>query len=196
MRWLKNIVMAGLLVAAAGLALSAMFSDHSDDYGTVALPAGGMVHLPKGTATVYFSASGAQQGTGGLAFQVIPAAGGSAVPMSAAGGTISADGVQRSEVIGEHGAIAKLDVPGDGEYRVVASTNLPRGSSSLRFGTNAATAIAAKWKLLVGLIVAAFLIALIPTPRHKRRWQDDPEPDSGSTTPTEWSSTPRAPYAG
>ncbi len=34
------------------------------------------------------------------------------VPMSAAGGSISADGVQRSEVIGEHGAIAKLDVPG------------------------------------------------------------------------------------
>ena len=196
MRWLKNILVTGLLLAAAVVLLATLFSDHSDEYGKVALPSGGMVQLPKGTVTVYFTGSDAQPGSGGLAFQVIPAAGGDAVPMSSAGGSISAEGTQRSEVIGEHGAIAKLDVPGAGEYRVVASTDLPPGSSSLKFGTNPATALAAKWKLLAGLVGLAFLIALIPTPRHKRRWKDDPETPGSSDTPTDWSSTPRAPYAG
>jgi hypothetical protein len=196
MRWLKNIVIAGLLVAAAAVGLSALFSDHSDDYGTVALPSGGMVHLPKGAVTVYFAGSDAEAGSGGLAFQVFPATGGAAVPMSAPGGGVSAEGTERSEVIGQHGAIAKLDVPGDGEYRVAASSNLPQGTSSLRFGTNLAIAVAANWKLLAGLVLAAFLVGLIPTPRHGRRRQDRPETPADSGTPTEWSSTHRAPYAG
>ena len=49
------------------------------------------------------------------------------------------------------------------------------GTASLKFGTNAATALAAKWKLLAALVAAAFLVGLIPVPRHKKRWQDDPE---------------------
>ena len=196
MRWLKNIVVVGLLLAAVGVTLAALFSDHSDDYGKVPLPANAMVHLPKGTVTVYYSASSTQPGSGGLAFQVLPAAGGNALAMSSPGGSVSADGTQRSEVIGEHGAIAKLDVPGSGQYRVVASSGLPPGASSLGFGTTAAAAVAAKWKILAALVAAAFLVALIPVPRHKRHWQDDPETPGASETPTDWSAPPRAPYAG
>jgi hypothetical protein len=115
--------------------------------------------------------------------------------VKSAGGTISANGVQRSEVVGEHGAIAKLDVPFEADYRVVATSEVSGAAASLEFGTNAATALASKWKLLAGLVIAAFLIALIPTPRHKRRDHDAPAGASTSSTslpPT----PPRAPYAG
>jgi hypothetical protein len=186
MRWLKHVLTVGLLLAAAVVAVATAFSDHSGEYGKVALPSGGVIHLPEGTVTVY-----QHEGTGGLGFQVVPLTGGDPIPLNSAGGTISADGVQRSEVIGEHGAIAKLDVPGDGDYRVVATSDVPAGSSALEFGTNAATAVAAKWKLLAGLVLAAFLIALIPTPRHTRR-SDDHAAASTAMPP----SPPRAPYAG
>lgn len=205
MRWLKHIVMAGLLLAAAALTLGTLFSDHSADYGEVGLPSGGMIHLPSGTVTVYLGTSGespdgAAPGTQGFAFHVFPAAGGDALPMSSAGGSISAEGTQRSEVIGEHGAIGKVDVPSAGEYRVEADSNVQPGLASLKFGTNPVTALAAKWKLLAGLVAGAFLVALIPVPRRKKRWQDDPEtPGAAETSETssDWtSSTRRAPYAG
>jgi hypothetical protein len=200
MRWLKNIVAGGLLLAAAVVTLGTLFSDHSAQYGEVVLPSGGLVHLPSGTVTVFLSTSGEMQdgaapGTRGLAFQVIPAGGGDALPMSSAGGSISAEGTQRSEVIGEHGAIGKVDVPGAGEYRVVADSDVQPGTTSLKFGTNAAAALAAKWKLLAALVAAALLLGLIPVPRRKKRWQDDPETPGDAGTPTEWSN-PRAPYAG
>ena len=201
MRWLKNILVAGLLFAAVAVTLSTVFSDHSDDYGSVGLPAGGVVHLPKGTTTVYYSQDGSvseEQQSGGLGFQAIPVAGGAPIGMSSAGGSISAEGTQRSEVIGEHGAIAKLHVPADGDYRINVASNLQPGSASLDFGTNSETAVAAKWKLLAILVGAAFVIALIPTPRHRRRSPDDPETPGPSGSSTGWSSpsTPRAPYAG
>ena len=92
--------------------------------------------------------------------------------MRSAGGTIAANGVQRSEVIGEHNAIAKFDVPAEGDYQVVSASQFPEGSTTLEFGTNAAMAVAAKWKLLAGLVLAAFLITLIPTRRHTRGGRD------------------------
>jgi hypothetical protein len=188
MRWLKHVLTVGLVLAAAAVVVSTAFSDHSDEYGKVALPSGGVVHLPKGTVTVY-----EHQGVAGVGFQVVSVARGTPVPVKAAGGTISADGVQRSEVVGEHGAIAKLDVPFEADYRVVATSEVPAASASLEFGTNAATSLAAKWKLLAGLVIAAFLIALIPTPRHKRRDHDDSAAASSTAPPP----TPqRAPYAG
>lgn len=186
MSWLKHVLTLGLLLAAAVVAVATAFSSHSDDYGKVALPSGGVVHLPNGTVTVF-----QKEGDGTAGFQVVPVAGGDPIPMKSAGSTIAANGVQRSEVVGEHGAVAKLDVPGDGDYRVVATSEFPAASASLEFGTNAATALAAKWKLLAGLVIAAFLIALIPTPRH-RRYGDD---GSGASTALS-SSPPRAPYAG
>jgi hypothetical protein len=199
MRWLKHMLTVGLLLAAGVLALAAVFSDHSDEYGKVALPSGGVVHLPEGTVTVF-----EHQGVAGLGFQVVSVSRGTPIPMRSAGGTISANGVQRSEVVGEHGAIAKLDVPVEGDYRVVATSEVPAASASLQFGTNAATVVADKWKLLAGLVIAAFLIALIPTPRHKRRSHDDSSVASDSAAASDSSvastgmppSPPRAPYAG
>jgi hypothetical protein len=192
MRWLKHTLTVCLLLAAGAVTLATIFSDHDSDYGKVALPSGGVVHLPKGTATVFYSHDGSdlEEGTSGLAFQVVPVAGGDPIEMSSAGGSISAEGTQRSEIIGEHGAIAKLKVPIDGDYRVVVAPGA--ASATLEFGTNAANAVAAKWKLLAGLVAAAFLIALIPTPRQRRR---SDEPVSSSTTALP-SSSPRAPYTG
>ena len=185
MRWLKHVLTVGLLLAAAAVAVATAFSDHSGEYGEVALPSGGVVHLPKDTVTVY-----QHDGTAGFGFQVVPVSGGNPIPMRSAGGTIAANGVQRSEVIGEHNAIAKFDVPAEGDYRVVSASQFPEGSTTLEFGTNAAMAVAAKWKLLAGLVLAAFLITLIPTRRHTRGGRD-------KAASTELPASPhRAPYAG
>jgi hypothetical protein len=196
MRWLKHVLTVGLLLAAGGLAAATAFSSHSGDYGKVALPAGGVIHLPKGTVTVYYSpddSNPAGQQASSLNFEVLPVAGGDPIQVKSAGGEISADGVERSEVIGEHGAIAKLDVPDEGDYRVVAASEASAGSAGLEFGTNAATAVAAKWKVLGGLVLAAFLIGLLPTPRPRRRTEDHAAPSTSTALP---SSPPRAPYAG
>jgi hypothetical protein len=194
MRWLKHAVSVLLLVAAAAVALATALSNHSGDYGRVPLPQGGPVHLPEGKVTVFYSqlADGSvpAQQAGQFGFQVVPAGGGSPVPVSSGTGATSADAVQRSETIGEHGAVAKLDVPSSGDYVVSASSNLAPGSSSLEFGTNAGSALLHRWHLLAGLVLGAILIALIPTPRPKRRWDDEGGAPSG------WSSDPRAPYAG
>jgi hypothetical protein len=192
MRWLKQTTSILLLLGAVGVVLATAFSDHSDDYGQVSLPQGGTVHLPEGKVTVFYrelaDSSQADQNPGGFAFHLVPAAGGPPVDMSLANEGTTDFSTTRSETIGEHGALAKLDVPAAGDYVVSGSTNLPAGTSFLDFGTNAATAVAHRWKLIAGLLLGAVLIALIPVPRRSgRRW----EGDSGG-----WSSDPRAPYAG
>jgi hypothetical protein len=193
MRWLKGVISLGLLVAAAAVALVTGFSDHSDDYGQVPLPQGGTVHLPQGKATVFYGQLGDNSDPirvgAPVAFQVVSRSG-QPVPISSENGAPAGTAVQRSETIGELGAIAKLDVPSSGDYVVSGSTNLPPGSSFLKFGTNAGAALLAKWHLLAGLVIGAILIALIPMPRSRRRWEDESGP------PTGWSSDPRAPYAG
>jgi hypothetical protein len=194
MRWLKRMISLILLLVAAGVIVATGFSEHSDDYGRASLPQGGTVHLPEGTVTGAYRVNGdtpaLDRNTGGVAFQVVPVAGGTPIAMTLDNGQPSEVAVQRSETIGELGAVAKLDVPSSGDYFVSGSTNLPAGSSFLEFGTNAGAAVLAKWHLLAGLVLGAFLIALIPTPRPKRRWEDE------GGAPTGWSSDPRAPYAG
>jgi hypothetical protein len=195
MPWLRNIIVVGLLMACAAIALVTGLSNHDDDYGQVPLPQGGVVHLPEGKVTVFLSQLGDEsdpirQVSTPFGFQVLPVAGGDPVPVSSQNGSPVADGVTRSETIGELGAVAKLDVPATGDYRVVANGNFQPGSSFLEFGTNAAQALLARWKLLVGLLVGAVVVALLPMPRQRRRWEDE----TGS--PTGWSSDPRAPYAG
>jgi hypothetical protein len=194
MRWLKNVTSLLLVLGAAGVALATAFSDHSDDYGQVPLPQGGVVHLPAGTVTVFYSqlgdASDPVRVAAPFVFEVVPAAGGPPVPVSSQGNAQSASAVERSETVGELGAVAKLDVPSSGAYAVSGSTNLTAGSSFLKFGTNAGAAVMAKWKLLAGLLLAALLIGLIPTPKPRRRWEDE------ASGPTGWSSDSRAPYAG
>lgn len=192
MRWLKHTVSLVLLLAAVAVALVAAFSDHSADYGRVAVPQGGIVHLPKGKVTVFYEAAGQEGGSasGAVAFQVVPVGGGAPVPVTSEGGAGSAVVAKSSETIGDLGAVAKLGVPSEGDYVVSVSADLPAGSSSLSFGTNAGEAVLHHWKLLAGLVLAAFLIALIPVPRGRSHWEDD------GGAPSEWSSDPRAPYAG
>jgi hypothetical protein len=194
MRWLKSLIFVGLLLGAVGLVLATGFSDHSDDYGQVALPGDRTVHLPEGNVTVFYrqldNSNPIKELGGGLAFRVAPAGGGPPIAMTLDNGQTSGVAVTRSETIGELGAVAKLDVPSDGDYVVSGSTNLAPGASFLEFGTNAGAAILDRWKLLAGLLLAALLVAIIPVPRSGRRWED-PEAE-----PAGWSSDPRAPYAG
>jgi hypothetical protein len=194
-RWLKNILSVGLLLAAAAVALATALSDHSDDYGQVPLPQGGTVRLPEGKVVVYYSQLGdasdpVAQVAVPLAFQIVPAGGGAPVPASSQNGATSVDAAQRSETVGELGAVAKLDVPSAGDYTIVASTNVAPGSTFLKFGTNAGAALLARWHLLACLVIGAIVLALIPAPRPRRRWEDE------AGAPTGWSSDSRAPYAG
>ena len=195
MRWLKNLISLGLVLAVVAIALSTGLSDHSDDYGQVGLPQGGIVHLPDGKVTVFYSQLGdssdpVSQKTVPLGFAVLSASNGTPVPVASENGAPSASAVTRSETVGELGAVAKLDVPRTGNYVIRGSTSLPAGSSFLKFGTNAGAALLDRWHLLAGLLIAAILIALIPMPRQRKRWEDE------GGAPTGWSSDPRAPYAG
>jgi hypothetical protein len=193
MRWLKHLISVGLVLAAVGLALSIAVSDHSDDFGRVGLPQGGIVHLPGGSVTVYYSQRGdssdpIKQSGAPLGFQVL-SQGGVPVPIASENDAPTASSVTQSETIGELGAIAKLDVPSSGDYVVQGGTDLPPGASFLKFGTNAGAALLDRWRLLAALLIAAILISIIPMPRSRRRWEDE-------GGPTGWSSDPRAPYAG
>ncbi len=195
MRWLKHLLSVGCLLAAAGIALATGLSDHTQDYGKVPVPPGGVVQLPKGTVVVYFSQVGdgsdpIRQVTTPFSFQVVPLGGGPPVPVASNGNKASVLAFQRSETIGELGAVAKLHVPASGEYSVNADANVPPGTSYLKLGRNAGTAVVSKWKLYAGLVLAAILLNFIPTPKPKRRWEDE------GRAPTGWSSDPRAPYAG
>jgi hypothetical protein len=191
MAWLKRTVSILLLGAAVAVALATAFSNHSDDYGKVPLPQGGAVHLPQGKVVVFYSqpADASDQVTVPFSLQVAPAGGGVPVPVSTDTGTTSDIEGDRSQTIGELGAVAKLRVPSAGNYVVSASGDLPPGAASLEFGTNAGDAVLRRWHLLAGLVLASILIALIPVPRSKRRWEDEAEPSG-------WSSDPRAPYVG
>ena len=189
MRWLKSLVPTLLIVAAIGVALVILFSNHEDDYGSVPMPAGGPVELPKGTVKVFFEDVRGEQGnprlTAPLSFEVVRAGGGAPVPLepTAKNGT-SETQVQRSEDIGSLGSIAKLDVPDEGTYFVeVRSAGT---ASELNFGTDRFTAVARRWKLFAGLLGAALLLVLVPMPRRHPHSDDSPG----------WSSDPRAPYAG
>src|SRR4051794_16069054 len=194
MRWLKNTISVVLVVTAAGIALSTGLSNHNDDYGQVPLPQGGVVELPAGTTTVFFRELGdgsdpIRQLSAPLTFQAVPAGGGPAVAMKAVNGGTPGTAVNRSETIGELGAVAKLEIPSTGPYQVTGSSGLAAGSSFLEFGTNPGSAVLDRWKLLAGLVLAAILIGFIPTPRPRRRWEEEHGPSG-------WSSDSRAPYAG
>jgi hypothetical protein len=194
MRWLKSMISVLLVIAAAAVVLVTALSDHSDDYGQVPLPEGGVLQLPEGTVTVFYSQLGdssdpIQQLSVPLSIQVTPVSGGAAVPVTSANDKTPEVATQRSETVGELGAVAKLHIPTAGAYMVSGTTNLASGSSFLKLGTNAGTAVVNKWHLLAGLLIAAFLLAIIPVPKGPRRW------DQGDA-PKGWSSDPRAPYAG
>src|SRR4051794_41914372 len=90
MGWLKHVLTLGLLLAAVAVAVATAFSSHSGDYGKVALPAGGVVHLPEGAATVY-----EPQGRAGIDFEITTVAGGGPLPLQAGGGKRAGEGGPR-----------------------------------------------------------------------------------------------------
>jgi hypothetical protein len=189
--WIKRVVPTLLVVAALAVALVTLFTNHEADYGTVPMPEGGSVDLPKGTVKVFYDDALAQQASTNLAtplsFEVVPAGGGAPVPLepTAKSGT-SETQVQRSEDVTSLGSVAKLDVPAEGTYLVRVSSAGAVGSS-LNFGTDPLTAVVRRWQLFAILFGLAVLIVLIPAPG---RWSRGREEEAG------WSSDPRAPYAG
>jgi hypothetical protein len=191
MRWLKHLISISLLLAAGVLVVAIGFSDHSDDYGRISLPQGGTVHLPKGDVTIYDRARGegdqVESNAGHLSFGVTPVDGSGPLSIASARDELPNTAVTRTETVGEFGAIAKLDVPSEGDYVVRGSAGPPPATFYLEFGTNAGRALLDRWKLIAGLLLGALLVALIPVPRSRRHWEGEP---SG------WSSDPRAPYAG
>jgi hypothetical protein len=191
MRWLKHTTSVLLVLAAAAVVLATAFSGHSDDYGQVGLPKGGTVDLPKGTVTVFFKELGQKdpirQLDAPLSFQVVPAGGGQPLKETPTAGGTSEVEVQRSEQIGSLGSVAKVDVPEAGDYIVSGSADHASGGSFLTFGTDPGTAALHRWKLLAGLLGAALLLTLIPTPRRSKQWEDE-------LGPSGWSSDPTAPY--
>jgi hypothetical protein len=201
MRWLKHTTIGLLLIAAAAVALATGLSGHSDDYGQVGLPQGGTVELPKGTVSLYYRAPGEDaansQITEPLSLQVMPAAGGEPLrEASTSNGTTDLE-FQRNEDIGSLGTTVNVDVPAAGAYLVSSSAQHDVTGSRITFGTTTSRAFAGKWKLLAVLVGAAILVALIPIPRRRRAWEDDPEPawSSDPTSPYEKAGD-RAPYAG
>ena len=202
MNWLKPILVFGLLIAAAGVALATGLSNHNDDYGTVGLPQGGTVHLPKGEATIFYEETGRSdqiaQVSVPLTFAVTPAGGGDHLTILGTKNNqpISDASVSRSETIGELGAVAKVQVPADGMYTVTGRSGQPAGVSSLEFGTNSGAALKKKWKLIAGLIGAALLVSLIPVPRGRKRWGESEDAPGWAEDSTAAYARPRTPYSG
>jgi hypothetical protein len=191
LRWLKNTVVALLLVAAAAIAIVTALSDHSGDYGNVSLAQGGAVHLPQGTVKVSYRAPGESASNSQLAnpvgLQIVPAGGGAPLqPSSNANGT---DLVLASSTdVSTLGVSVETKVPSSGTYVVSGSSQQDLAGSTIAFGTTTPRAIVARWKLLAVLVGAALLLALMPVPRRRKGWEDDPTPA--------WSTDPRSPYAG
>ena len=57
MHALKRLLPKLLVLAAAGVALATLLSDHSAEYGKVTLPRGGVATLPEGTTKVFVDES-------------------------------------------------------------------------------------------------------------------------------------------
>src|SRR5262245_59528654 len=102
MRSLKHIVSILLILAAVGVVLATGFSNHKADYGKVAAPPGGVVHLPEGKVIVFYTQAGGSSGdqvSAPLSFTVTPTGGGEPVQTSSDNGTQVAGADSPSESI-------------------------------------------------------------------------------------------------
>jgi hypothetical protein len=189
MRRLKQLAPTVLVLAALAVAGVTLLTDHKSDFGTVPMPAGGSVDLPKGSVEVYYEDPPGQEQSNKLtdpvSFEVTPSGGGApvAIEPTAKDGT-SETQVQRSEDITSLGSIAKLDVPEAGTYFVRVSSGT--AGASLDFGMDRFGAVAGRWELYAVLVGAALLIMLLPTSRRR---------GGGEEEELSWSSDARTPYA-
>jgi hypothetical protein len=193
MRWIKQITVPLLVLAAFAVALATVFSNHDADYGTVTLPEGGLVELPSGTVKVFYKEEDQPRNpiadlAAPISFEVTPAGGGAPLEETptAKSGTAEFE-TERSADIGSPGSVADIEVPAEGTYLVSGSSGQPVGASRLTFGTDPLGAVTRRWKLLAGLLIAAVLVALVPLPRRR--------PHDEAAGPSGWSSDPTAPYA-
>ena len=187
MQWLKRIVPKLMVVAAFAVVIVALVSDHTAQYGAVPLPQGGVVQLPAGTVKVFVDEpqqpGDPRELSSVLAFDVTPVGGGAALPKDATVETNNEQLSKRSEAIGSKGAVATLDVPTAGAYRIRGGFAQATAGASLSFGTDAFMAVLDKWKLWGGLLVAAFLISLIPVPKRDTSYELSGGSESSSYQP-------------
>lgn len=182
MQWLKRIVPKLLMVAALGVVIVALVSDHTAEYGTVPLPQGGVLHLPGDTVKVFVDEpqepGDPRELSSILSFDVVPVGGSGALAKDA---TVQSNNEQlskRSEAVGSKGAVATIDVPAGGDYRVSGGFTEPTAGASLSFGTDAFMAVIHRWKILAGLLGAALLISLIPVPKRDSSYESSGEASS------------------
>jgi len=172
-RSLKRMAFWALLIAAFAIALVTAISDHKDDYGSLVLPPGGTVHLPKGETEVFYEeqqggpTSAGSELSSPLTFTVVAVGGGA--PLTTSGSAPGASGVEteRSEDVIERGAVAQLDVPAEGDYTVTGGTK-SGAPGVISFGVDPVDAVMNKWRLFAVLLGGALLISLLPTPRTRR----------------------------
>lgn len=171
----KRMLFWGLMAAAFVVALTTWMGDHESDFGSLNLPPGGTIELPKGHVEVFFNEGAPTAERNRLAapltFQITPAAGGAALADTDTPEQASDTQTQRSEDVISRGSVAKYDVPEEGNY--VVSGGSAANPGVLTFGTDPFHAVMRKWHLWGGLIGAAVLLSLLPTPRTRRT------PDAG-----------------
>jgi hypothetical protein len=187
MQWLQRVIPPVLVLAAVAVLLATVVSSHKTEYGSAPIPGGGVVHLPKGTTTVFVDDENVAGGgeaehlAGTLVFELIPVGGGDPLPEESSTSGGSAEGYyDRSEGILTRGAVAKVEVPATGDYRVTGDFKEPVQGATIDFGLTAFGAVADKWKILAGLLGAAFLITLLPTPRRRAHYESDSEAEQGA----------------
>jgi hypothetical protein len=168
-RWLPRLLVLG----AIGVVIAALFSDHKKAYGEVPLPQGGVVNLPEGESKVYLDeiVLGEQKGdprrlSGLLAFTVVPVGGGGPLSIDSVAGESSAELSERSQAIGSKDAVATVEAPSAGDYRVSGRYE-SEATASLSFGTDPFTAVMDEWRIWAGLLVLAFLITLVPRAKYR-----------------------------
>ncbi len=200
MQALQHLIPKLLVLAAAAVILATLLSDHSAEYGQVTLPRGGVVTLPEGTVKVFVDESAAagdessdpRRLSAPLRFQVVPVGGGPALVKD----PTTKDGTgeeltTRSQSIGSGGAVANLEVPSEGQYRISGSLG-DSGGTQLSFGQDSFMAVLGEWKLLAGLLGGAFLITLLPAGR--RGSGRSPSPSDEGEAPPASAEVPAASY--
>lgn len=203
MSFLRRLFPTLLVLGAVVVILVTLFTDHTDEYAKAELPGSDQVSLPAGGVKVFFNEHGGRLSDDDhnleepLSFQVVPVAGGKPVTIEPTtdDGTAEAMGT-RSQAIGSAGAVADLEVPSAGDYRVSGSFGASAGT--IEFGESPFSAVLKEWKIWCGMLFLALVISMIPVDRVGRRTGDGAAEDArsipaGGPTITE---TPYTPYRG
>lgn len=197
MQWLKRIVPPLLVLGAAGVVIATLFSSHADSRGSVPLPQGGEVYLPSGKTTIFAEPRTPEETdtnhvTSPFALRVVPATGGDPLPIDPISDDDSPNQLfHRSQEIGQRGAVATIDAPASGRYVVTGSFD-DEQSGSVNFGLTSFGAVKDEWKLIGGLLLAAFLISIVPVPKRGPGW----ERDEGGSGPGDYKPPRFSPYEG